>query len=84
MNTNYTQVFVSHAGEDYRPLLSGTAYGMVTNLSSYGYTDDVTGYVRPRWNVGAYEYQAGGGSTTYRGFSFGSGVKLIGSGSVRQ
>jgi len=56
MNTNYTQIFVSHVGDDYRPLLSGTAYNMVTNLSSYGYTDDIVGYVRPRWNVGAYEY----------------------------
>jgi hypothetical protein len=82
-DTNYV-MFVSHVGEDYRPLLSGTAYGMVTNLSSYGYTDDVAGYTRSRWNVGAYEYQAGGGSSTYQGFSFGPGVKLIGPGRVTQ
>ena len=82
-DTNYV-MFVSHVGEDYRPLLSGTAYGMVTNLSSYGYTDDVAGYTRSRWNVGAYEYQAGGGSSTYQGFSFGPGVQLIGPGRLTQ
>jgi hypothetical protein len=35
-------------------------------------------------DIGAYEYQAGGGSSTYRGFQFGPGVKLIGPGSIRQ
>ena len=57
-----------------------------TNLSTY-FTTDKNSITRPQgsaWDIGAYEYQAGGGSTTYRGFSFGSGVKLIGAGSVRQ
>jgi hypothetical protein len=52
------------------------------DLSAY-FTTDADGNTRTgTWDLGAFEYIAP--STTYRGFSFGSGVKLIGPGSVRQ
>ncbi|CAB4212523.1 hypothetical protein UFOVP1444_13 [uncultured Caudovirales phage] len=35
-------------------------------------------------DVGAFEYTAGGGSTSYRGFQFGGGVRLIGPGRLTQ
>ena len=45
------------------------------------FTDDFSGNTRVAWDSGAFEYVP---STSYRGFSFGSGVQLIGPGSVRQ
>ena len=39
-----------------------------------------------QWNLGAFDFtdSGGGGSTTYRGFQFGSGVRLIGPGRIGQ
>ena len=51
------------------------------DLSSY-FTTDADGNTRSgTWDIGAFEYVP---STTYRGFQFGSGVKLIGAGRLTQ
>ena len=67
---------------------SSAAYNEGVDVSSEMLEDlDAARTTRPQatlWDIGAYEYQAGGGSSTYRGFSFGSGVKLIGPGRLTQ
>jgi hypothetical protein len=60
---------------------SPSVYTLGTNLTAlFGTVNDRDGVAFPAsglWPIGAYA-DAGGSSTTYRGFSFGSGVKLIG------
>lgn len=64
------------------------AYNTGTDISATMVNDlDAILTVRPQaslWDIGAYEYQAGGGSSSYQGFSFGNGVKLIGPGRLTQ
>ena len=57
--------------------------------SGFDISDTVTAdYAGAAWSVpfdlGAYEFQSGASPTTYRGFQFGSGVKLIGPGRIGQ
>ena len=83
INTNWASIFVdtNAAIADWRLLVTSPARAAGTNLFAFGVTNDLPGYIRSAWDMGAWEYQA---SSIYQGFSFGSGVKLIGPGSVRQ
>ena len=79
-----TAAFTLASSRDYTPKAGGPLLNVGTNLSSF-YTTSLNGttWADP-WDIGAYEYQVGGGSSTYRGFSFGSGVRLIGPGRLTQ
>ena len=76
--------FTLASSRDYTPKAAGPLLNVGTNLSSF-YTVSLNGttWADP-WDIGAYEYQAGGGPSSYQGFSFGSGVKLIGPGRLTQ
>lgn len=78
--TSYTE---RSTANDFHLLSSDTAaINAGFDLSAY-FTTDSDGQTRSgNWDIGAYEYIAP--STTYRGFQFGNGVKLIGPGSIRQ
>ena len=69
------------SGRDLRLQATSPAINAGADLSAY-FTTDKDGNTRAgTWDIGAFEYVP---STTYRGYSFGSGVQLIGPGSVRQ
>jgi len=71
----------------YAPTVGDTvARGKGVNLSAY-FSEDKNGVTRPAsaaWTIGAFDSESGGGPSTYLGFQFGNGVKLIGPGSIRQ
>ena len=78
-------VGVNILNNDLRLQSSSPAINVGTTIAALLW--DKYGTVRPQgaaYEMGFYEYVSGGGSTTYRGFSFGPGVQLIGQGSVRQ
>ena len=78
--TSYSEL---GSGNNFRLLSSDTAaISAGFDLSAY-FTTDADGNTRSgTWDLGAYEYIAP--STTYRGFSFGPGVRLIGAGRLTQ
>ena len=76
--------FTLASARDYTPKAGGPLLNVGTNLSSF-YTTSLNGttWADP-WDIGAYEYQAGGSSTTYLGFSTSGRVQLIGPGRLTQ
>ena len=92
-DTNLAGIFVDIATRDWRLKTNSPAIDTGTNTATIfwdgsGVTSDYAGTARPQgafYDRGAYEgSSAAASSTTYRGFQFSSGVKLIGAGRVTQ
>ena len=83
-NIGFVSPFITLSGNNDGRISSAdtAARDLAVDLSAW-FTTDADGNTRAgAWDIGAYEYIAP--ASTYRGFSFGSGVRLIGAGSVRQ
>ena len=92
-DTNLAGIFVDIATRDWRLKTNSPAIDTGTNTATIfwdgsGVTSDYAGTARPQgafYDRGAYEgSSAAASSTTYRGFQFSSGVKLIGPGRIGQ
>lgn len=81
IRTNKTLNFTAYK-TNLRPLSTYQGRGLGTNVSSFGVTKDLDGNTLTSTpDIGAWQFVA---SSIYQGFSFGSGVKLIGPGRIGQ